>query len=191
MASVSLDSVLNKAVIDYVCLCIEAGDMASLHEMGLGHDEISQLNGLRAVDLSRLTTTKAHFLDITVHRERFYNVVSQLHRNRSIEDNVDELIRRGAPLPMMSSLFAVSALTFAAKRKMFGLGDEGVGRTAEANEDELEKIYRYYQKQNKPAEEFSAIEWLILSDETNTTLRTIWQVIQRAQLSANKSGGLQ
>ncbi len=184
MSSFKPETILNMNIFDYVCACAEEGDYGPLHDIGLGRDDIIKINQLNMRDVIRLSQTKAHILDIRVNRERLHNMLNSLNIRRKEDDDINQLIRMGAPQPMMQSLFAITPGDFTDKRKLFGLQDEGVGRAPEPSDDEQHIIYKAYEHLKTSPENMSARQWIDLAEETNISLRTIWQYVQQIQIDS-------
>lgn len=184
MASVSANVILNKAVFDYVMVCIEHGDVDPLYEMGLSSDDLTRMQNIKNCELMRLVNSKANVLDFKIDSQRLNNMLNMISKETQTEEHISLLIKNGAPQTMLNSLYAITPSQYTSKRKLHGITNEGVERSKDASEEQLEAIYNDFKLLQKDVSEVTPNEWIGISKTAKANLRIVWQVVQRMAVEA-------
>lgn len=168
------------AVLLYVSRCRAEGDRDALREMQVGFEEGESLRGLNVEDLHRAGSQGAHFLDIRLHRKRFWGAMASLVAMREEDDLKSRLIRAGAPMEMMRSLFRMSNREFTGRRRALAV-NHGVGRPAELDEASENRLWAALSGSLRPDPNrpLDPERYLEIQAECGVPIRAIWNAVRR------------
>ena len=172
------------ALVIYLMRCIEDGDTETLGRMGFGPEEVEELSALRLSDIQRIERLKAH-LDIKVDRDAFAELIRHIRAERRSTEREHEFIRADAPLDMMRRLFGTTNREYTKLRHLYAVSS--VGRPRDPSEEQEGKLWRMLTAGLSRARDgvLSPGEYLAISRECGTPLRTVWRQSKRL---ANGSG---
>jgi hypothetical protein len=157
----------------YICETLAHGDVSAVVDLGLRTDQVARLARLSLNDLRHLSEVPAHFMDVSVNTECLDRVLAHMERNRARETLHDDLIRHGAPYPMMFSFTGMSTRDFAARRRLLDLTGTGLGRPPAPTEDEEQHVWAVWQASLDQALE---PRYLHVSKTTGLSLALIWSM---------------
>ena len=174
------ESDLVTAVLLYAIRCLAEGDQYSLQGMNFGPEEMDALSELSAQDLYRADSLQAHCLQIRLNRQVYWPLVSHLRDTRVSESTQQALIRAGAPLEMMQSLFGMGPREYTRYRRQM-VADIAPGRPPQPDDTLSHEIYASWSKRITATEtgELEPSEYLEIVEETDATMRAIWTLTER------------
>ncbi len=157
----------------YVCETLADGDIQAVLDLGLRMDQIARLARFSLNDLRHLSDVPTHFMDVSVNAECLDRVIAHMERSREREALHDELIRNGAPYPMLFSFTGMTNREFAARRRLLGMSGSGRGRPPTPSEDDEQRVWAAWQASaQKPLE----ARYLHVSETTGVPLNLVWSM---------------
>ncbi|WP_419603880.1 STY4526/YPO1902 family pathogenicity island replication protein [Thiolapillus sp.] len=166
---------LNRMVLDHLINSIASGDHTIANQLGIPPAMIAPLTDLRPAEINRLAELRG-CVRITLDVPALSRLLDRLMQDRSKEQLVQELIRRGAPQPMLYSLFQLTSREATALRYVLGLPGSP-GRTREPTEEEEHRVWKTMQKLAMTADRMTPQDWVDLQDETGVPLRVLWAMV--------------
>ena len=162
-------------VLDHLINSIASGDHTIANQLGIPPAMIAPLTDLRPAEINRLAELRG-CVRITLDVPALSRLLDRLMQDRSKEQLVQELIRRGAPQPMLYSLFQLTSREATALRYVLGLPGSP-GRTREPTEEEEHRVWKTMQKLAMTADRMTPQDWVDLQDETGVPLRVLWAMV--------------
>ena len=172
---------LSFQILRYACQRLAEGDINALLDLGFLVDEIQSLEKLTLRELDHLSRLGAHFLDVRVDHLCFTASLRHVRREADSESLQDELIRMKAPAAMMQTLFGMTTLQYANRRKLLGLAGIGVGRPPAPSEAENHTIWYAWRDHASLPE---AQRYLETGRTTGMPLNVVWALVQSWEDSA-------
>lgn len=174
------EGTLVSAVLMYAMRCLAEGDMLALQHMQFGEKEVQALRDLRATDLYRVESMKAHCLSIALNRQVFWPMINLLNRDRRSEDLLTTLIEMDAPFEMLRELYGMSSREYSTRRRHLP-STLGQGRPQLPKRDIEDKLYSAWRKvvKDRDSYELTAAEYLALHEQTKVSIRAIWRLVAR------------
>ena len=171
---------LVSAVLMYAMRCLAEGDMLALQHMQFGEKEVEALRELRATDIYRVESMKAHCLSIALNRQVFWPMMDLLKRDRRSEDLLSELIKKDAPLEMLRELYGMSAREYSTRRRHLP-SNLGQGRPQLPKREIEDKLYSAWRRMVRDGDSYDlpASGYLSLHEETGVSMRAIWRLVDR------------
>lgn len=174
--SIKKETELMHSIIIYCLRCQEEGDFHALKEIGFGPREVRALSSLSSADQVRLTSTKSHFMDITLNHDIYWRMIDYVRRENDKESAINKLITLDAPLPLMFALTGMGSKQYTLKRRQSGLLGSPVGRPPIPSEDTTELVWTHLIKITESSDSFGPQQFLDLYEslEKKVSLRVIW-----------------
>jgi len=166
---------LNRMVFDHLINSITRGDHTIANQLGIPSPMIGPLTDLRPAEINRLAELRG-CVRISLDVPALSRLLDRLMQDRSKEQLVQELIRRGAPQPMLYSLFQLTSREATALRYVLGLPGSP-GRTREPTEEEEHRVWKTLQELDMAADRMTPQDWVNLQDETGVLLRVLWSMV--------------
>ena len=166
---------LNRLVLDHIIHGIVTGDHGLASQLGITAAMARQLTELRTGEINRLANLRG-CIRIAVDVPALARLLDHLEQERRKEHQVHELIRRGAPSPMLLSLFDMNGREITALRYAMGLPGSP-GRTRQPTEEEEREIWEAMRRLELDPWEMQPPDWIELHDATGVPLRTLWSSI--------------
>ncbi len=178
--TINKETELMNSIVVYFHRCEEEGDYNALYEMGFGPCEVRALGSLSTTDKLRLTSTKSHFLTITLNRKTYWRMIDYILREKESEAMIDELIRFDAPVNMIRSLNGMGSKQFKLRRRQLGLTSLSPGRPPHPSLEEEKLVWKAVETSLKQSPSFSAKEFLDIFNalEQKVSMRIIWNLVQ-------------
>ena len=172
---------LTSAVLMYAIRCIAEGDFAALRQMQVGNREIEALKRIGIRDLYHTGSLRSHCVSIELNKEVFWSMVRYMKNQSEIDDHVQVLIERDAPFEMLREFYGMSTREYTRRRREKE-DLTNAGRPHEPTDDEADRLWDGWQSaQGKDSNgRLTSVEsYVILSDELNIPLRSIWLLTER------------
>ncbi len=182
--SIKKETELMQAILVYCKRCQDEGDIPALKEMGFGPKEVQALANLSSTDAIRLASTRSHFLNISVNQEVYWRMIDYVNREKNKENQINELIRNDAPLPMIHFLTGMGSKEFTLKRRSLGLGNAPSGRPVIPSDDVSDRVWEAVQKIKNGSTNFEARDFLEIHEALDGTVsfRVLWHLIRKWDL---------
>lgn len=162
-------------VLRYATRMLAEGDESGLLLLGFTPEQIRGLESLTLKSLQRVSELASHFMDFRVDAACFERVMRRIEQEGEEEKLKDELLRAGAPIRMMHHYWGMTSRDCAERRRVLGI-EAPVGRPTQANEAELEQLWRLWQDPNAARDERR--RYLELARVTSLPLSVIWIAVE-------------
>lgn len=162
-------------VLRYATRRLAEGDESGLMVMGFTPDQIRALESLTLKSLQRVGELSAHFLDFRIDPVCFERVIRRIEQERADEALKDDLLRAGAPIRMMHYFWGMTSRDCAERRRVLGV-EAPIGRPAQADEAELERLWHLWQETTAVADERR--RYLDLAQRSGLPLSVIWIAVE-------------
>jgi len=168
------------AVLMYALRCMAEGDQIALSNMNFGPKEIKALREMHLADLYRIESLRAHCLEITLNRHVYWPMIDHLCKQRESEEMLQSLIAADAPQEMTQVLFGLNPRDYTRLRRTLSV-DPSVGRPPEPDEESSQQLWQVWSNliQGEVSGLLTPEQYLEIHDETNLSVRTIWNQTQR------------
>ena len=170
---------LISALYLFASRCWAEGDLSALRNMGFGREEIEDLLSLNLSDLQRLCNMNGHPLRVELDADTFRLIVEHLRRERRREEILCALILADAPLPMMQTLYGMTAKEYTGWRQVLSM-PAGAGRPPDADEAASHRVWHAWTGMlgERDPQDLEPAEFLALYRDTEVPLRSLWNLVQ-------------
>lgn len=129
------------------CIWQLAAESPALAErLGYAPEHVKKLGDYKPADVRELSSRFGmHFLSVVrIDSEQLGRMLARFEQAREEETLVDKLLKHGAPLDMMATLFGMNGHEFAERRKALGLASTVGGRPRKLSEAEEHRVYEMF-----------------------------------------------
>lgn len=147
------------------------------HGIGLTDDEVAALWTLTPVQMRRIATARAHFLDVRYEAAQLLALIRHVEHAQAEEAEQKQLLLHRAPSAVMRHLYGWSNGDFASRRRLLEL--RSTGRTPGFRTEQLalraERLWRELERQQPSLS--LAQRLLKLSGQLDVGIDTLWQAV--------------
>lgn len=168
---------LNRLILDHLISGIAAGNRELAGQLGLSTRMRAQLEDLRSGEVRRLAELPG-CIRVEVDVRVLGRLLDYLAKEREAESTMRELIRRGAPQPLLHQLYSLSSRETSNLREHMGLPGTP-GRTRRPTEQEERRAWTAFEEllEGDTGRELEPEEWLQLCDRSGIDLRLLWVLV--------------
>jgi len=178
--SANTEAFLNNALLRYICECQVSGDLASLRRLGVPGDVLELLRGMTVYDaLYAANARGANYVrDLNLDWSVVRNTLQRAAEERRDRYTQEELVRAGAPLQLLQSLYGLTANEFSMLRQMQSV--ELRGRIRLPTPEQEQQVFDYCRAHKIDAahpETLTGEDWLGIARGTGLPLRMIHKIV--------------
>ena len=170
----TIDAELTLHILHHGARKLAEDDLKGLAELGFSLEEIRSMETLTLKDLVHLGRLGQRFLDVRINHQCLQRALTHIRREADNEKLQDALLRLRAPAAMMRTLFGMTPLQCANRRKRLGLFGVGIGRPTVPTEETERAIWAAWQHHaHLPDGE----RYLATAEASRAPLSMIWPIL--------------
>lgn len=173
MGTAQKEGVLTLAVLDYLVMAIQEGDMRALTDMGVGPRDVPWLLDMCQWDRQLWMRSALLPVHVSIDVDRLNRIQERMGRQRASYEVVAALARGDAPVEMMRALCGMGRRSYRGLRRSLGLSGMQAGRRAQPD-DGLKLELDALAEAAGGIDAIGATECLDFNRRTGASLAAIW-----------------